>query len=112
MYYIENEGNATLPIYNNHQLYPFGMVDTGSLHGAFEVGSSTNNKYSVVDVNNDELYDIIVVTGTDFYVFLNTGTKENPTFDNGYELNPYDLTGTGINYDIYDLTFADIDGGK
>jgi hypothetical protein len=95
--YFENTGTASVPVFTNFQVNPFGLSSLAS--------------YSIirmVDIDGDGDYDIVGTENSGGFVcFLNTGSTTTPIFGNSIAA-PFGLTKIGGGFLSFP-DFADLD---
>lgn len=98
IHYFKNNGTATIPLFNEHNLNPFNLTD---------VGDHFSHRPVFVDIDNDGDQDMFIgETDGNTYYFQNDGTPTSPSFAVA-QSNPFNLVDIGANSSP---TFADLDG--
>jgi hypothetical protein len=96
IFYFENIGTRSNPVFTSKQQNPFGLITTGIYYLT----------PTFIDINNDGDYDLFVGDPSQrIFYFENTGTRTNPVFSAG-QLSPFGLNTAGIYY--LTPTFVDI----
>ena len=100
IYYFENRGSDTIPLYDTLVINPFGLT-------------SLDNSYPspyAADIDEDGDFDLIVGDNNgDFVVFQNIGTDSMPSFDS-LVVNPFGLSNLSDGYAGPALVDLDADG--
>ncbi len=96
IFYLENTGSVSNPIFSSPQVDPFGLTDVGS-----------RSIPEFADLDDDGDMDALVGNNSgDFYYFENTGTHTNPAFALP-QSHPFGMTAVG---EEVAPSLVDIDG--